>query len=626
MGGGRKNMLLEKINGPEDVKALTADELSVLADEVRRQLLSTVSVCGGHLASNLCVVELTIALHRVFNSPKDKIIFDVGHQSYVHKLLTGRRELFGTLRQTDGISGFPMIGESEHDAFGTGHSSTSISAAVGIAAANKLSGSDAYTVAVVGDGAFTGGMIYEALNNCSGHSRLIIVLNDNDMSISANVGGMSKYFSRVRTSAKYFNFKHGIKRFFGAVPLIGHSLIKGAGTVKKAVKGLVMSQNFFEHLGINYYGPLDGHDIKHLELVLREAMDDEKCSIIHICTTKGKGYPPAESSPDKFHGVSGFDIDSGEIKSGNSVTFSDAFGRLITDRAENNEKIVAVTASMEDGTGLTGFASRFPDRFFDVGIAEQHAVTFSCGLATAGMIPVFAVYSTFAQRAYDQILHDAAIQKLHVIFMLDRAGLVGNDGVTHHGLFDVSSLAAIPGIKVFAPADFDELERYFDEALAADCPVVIRYPKGGERRADEKTVENVHFCDYGVSPDSAFICYGRIAEECAAAAKKLCGNGISVRVIRLSSLVPLDYAAVDALTYGMKNVLFAEEGIRAGGIGERYGCHLAERGISVNYSVSAVDGFPKHGSNGELLASLGLDSASLFKKMLVMMLETNGNF
>ena len=400
-------MILENINSPRDVKKLSANELKILAEEIRREILETVSENGGHPAANLCVVELTIALHRVFDSPKDKIIFDVGHQSYVHKLLTGRRESFRSLRKFGGISGFPRRDESEHDPFGAGHSSTSISAAAGIAAANKLNKNDAFTVAVVGDGAFTGGMIYEALNNCADKENLIIVLNDNDMSISPNVGGMSKYFSKFRSSAKYFRFKNGTKRFFNHIPLIGNGLTKCASFVKNRFKKLVMSQNFFEQFGLNYYGPLNGNDIMHLERVFKEARDDKKCSVVHICTTKGKGYKFAEERPDLFHGVSGFDIESGKIKSGEK-SFSEHFGEIICKYAESNEKITAITAAMPDGTGLKEFGRRFPERFFDVGIAEEHALTFACGMATEGMIPVFAVYSTFSQRAFDQLIHDAA--------------------------------------------------------------------------------------------------------------------------------------------------------------------------------------------------------------------------
>lgn len=608
-------MILEKIDSPKDLKTLREDEIALLSDEIRQTLLKTVSVNGGHLAANLCVVELTIALHRVFDSPKDKIIFDVGHQSYVHKLLTGRREEFSSLRKFGGISGFPKRSESEHDAFGAGHSSTSISAAAGIAAANLLCGNDAYTVAVVGDGAFTGGMIYEALNNCSDKERLIIVLNDNDMSISPNVGGMSRYFSKVRTSAKYFRFKNGTKRFFSHIPLIGNGLIKGARTLKNSFKKVAMSQNLFEQFGLNYYGPVNGNDEKHLERVLLEAKDDKKCCVVHICTTKGKGYKPAEERPDLFHGVSGFNIESGKIKEGSSESFSERFGSIICDRAEKNGKIVAITAAMPDGTGLGEFAKRFPDRFFDVGIAEEHAMTFACGLATEGIIPVFAVYSTFVQRAFDQLIHDAALQNLHVIVMLDRAGLVANDGATHHGIFDSAFISEMPNVTFYSPNSFDSLEKCFDKALAANGPVVIRYPKGCEFAAEgfEKQ-DGFDFCDYGNEPENAIITYGRLTENAVNAAKICLDNGIAVKVISLNCLNPLPEDKLFGMLEGVNNIVFAEEGIKNGGVGQRL-CSLmteTDRISGKRFCIKAIDNaFPQHGSNSELLKQFGLSAEEL---------------
>jgi len=606
-------MILEKIDSPKDLKSLNDDELKVLSDEIRQELLNTVSKNGGHLAANLCVVELTIALHRVFDSPKDKIIFDVGHQSYVHKLLTGRRSEFQSLRKLGGISGFPKRSESEHDAFGAGHSSTSISAAAGIAAANQLCGNDAYTVAIVGDGAFTGGMIYEALNNCADKERLIIVLNDNDMSISPNVGGMSKYFSKVRSSAKYFRFKNGAKRFFEHIPLIGSGLTKGARTVKNSFKKVVMSQNFFEQFGLSYYGPLNGNDEKHLERVLLEAKDDKKCSVVHICTTKGKGYKYAEERPDLFHGISGFDIESGRIKESASESFSERFGKIICEQAEKNEKIVAITAAMPDGTGLGNFAKRFPDRFFDVGIAEEHALTFACGLATEGIIPIFAVYSTFAQRAFDQLIHDAALQSLHIIVTLDRAGLVANDGATHHGIFDTAFISQIPNITFYSPNSFDSLENCFKKAINASGPVVIRYPKSGECDVSGFNIaDGFDHKDFGTSPKSAIITYGRLTDNATHAAR-LCENmGEAVRVISLTRLNPLPLAQIFELLDGIDNTVFAEEGIKNGGIGQRLSSAMAENGINTRITLKAIDNiFPEHGSNNELLASLSLSAENL---------------
>ena len=612
-------MILEKINSPQDLKNIPESQLGALSGEIRQKLLETVSKNGGHLAANLCVVELTIALHRAFESPKDKIIFDVGHQAYVHKLLTGRYNEFDTLRQWGGISGFPKRSESEHDAFGAGHSSTSISAAAGIAAANKISGNDAYTVAVVGDGAFTGGMIYEALNNCADKERLIIVLNDNDMSISPNVGGMSKYFSKVRSSAKYFRLKNGTKECFRKIPKIGEGLTKVARKIKNNFKRIALSQNFFEQFGLNYYGPLDGNDMKHLEAVLREAKDDGKCSVIHICTTKGKGYAPAEKRPDLFHGVSGFDIESGELKGSGKESYSDRFGKIICERAENNKKIAAITAAMPDGTGLADFARRFPERFFDVGIAEEHAMTFSCGLATEGIIPVFAVYSTFMQRAYDQLIHDAALQNLHVIVMLDRAGLVANDGATHHGIFDAGYISQIPNVTFYAPNSFESLEECFDKALEAEGPVVIRYPKSGNMDFSDFTKHNgFDIYDTGDSPKNAVITYSRLTETAVNAAKLCKENGVDVRVISITKLSPVSDEIYTAVS-GMNKIIFAEEGIKNGGIAQRFGSVLGEKGLLKNcrYTIRAIDGlFPQHGSNNQILESLDLTAQSIAEQII----------
>ncbi len=613
-------MILEKINSPKDIKLLNEAELNTLSAEIRNELITTVSKNGGHLAANLCVVELTLAIHRVFDSPKDKIIFDVGHQSYVHKLLTGRREDFSGLRKINGISGFPKRSESEHDAFGAGHSSTSISAAAGIAAANLLLGNDAYTIAVVGDGAFTGGMIYEALNNCADKKRLIIILNDNDMSISPNVGGMSKYFSKVRSSAKYFRIKNGTKRFFEHIPLIGGGLVKVSRSLKNSVKRVAMSQNFFEQFGLNYYGPVNGNDTIHLERLLTEAKDDGKCSVVHVCTTKGKGYAPAEERPDIFHGVSGFDIATGKIKSSDKESFSERFGKIICERAEENENIVAITAAMPDGTGLADFATRFPNRFFDVGIAEEHAMTFACGLATEGIIPVFAVYSTFMQRAFDQLLHDAALQNLHIIIMLDRAGLVANDGATHHGIFDSAFVAEIPNVTFYAPNDFETLEDCFDKALKANGPVVIRYPKGIESDTNGFIkCDGFEYKDYGSDPKHAVITYGRLTDNAQSAAEDCLAAGVPVRVISMLRLSPLPQNEIMEILDGINNIVFAEEGIKNGGVGQRLCSAMTESGVIANKKIviKAIDNiFPQHGSNGELLKQLGLSADDIAKAVI----------
>ncbi len=609
------HMILDRINSPEDLKKIPENQLSELAAEIRQMLLDTVSKNGGHLASNLCAVELTIALHRVFDSPKDKIVFDVGHQSYVHKILTGRKDSFSSLRQYGGISGFPKICESEHDAFGVGHSSTSISAAAGIAAANAISGDDAYTIAVVGDGAFTGGMIYEALNNCSDKERLIIILNDNDMSISPNVGGMSRYFSKFRSSVKYFRLKNGVKRFFAKTPLIGNGLTKCARSIKNSFKKIALSQNFFEQFGLTYYGPLNGNDEKHLERVLLEAKDDKKCCVIHICTKKGKGYKYAEERPDLFHGVSGFNIETGELKSGGKESYSERFGKIMCDRAEKNDKIVAITAAMPDGTGLSEFAKKFPNRFFDVGIAEEHAMTFACGLATKGIIPVFAVYSTFMQRAYDQFLHDAALQNLHVIVALDRAGLVANDGATHHGIFDSAYISNIPNVTFYAPNSFEALEECFDKALEANGPVVIRYPKATDSHCDNGIkCDGFEYVNIGNNCKNTIISYSRLSQNSLKAAE-IIGN---TKVVTLTRLSPLPLDSLMEVLKDTDNILFAEEGIKIGGIAQQLNSLLCENRFLNNkkFAIKAIDGiFPQHGSNDKLLEELGLSPEAIAKAL-----------
>ena len=605
-------MLLETISSPADVKAIPEEKLPILIDDIRQELLRTVSQTGGHLASNLGVVELTVALHRVFDCPEDSLIFDVGHQSYVHKLLTGRRESFSTLRSFGGLSGFPSMEESPCDAFGCGHASTSISAAVGIARANRLNGSDAWVVAVIGDGAFTGGMAYEALNNCSSCSNLIIVLNDNNMSIAKNVGAMDNYLSRYRNSAKYFRLKNGVKQFFLKIPLIGGGLVKISRMIKKGVKHLLVRENFFEHLGLTYYGPLDGNDESLLETVLKEAKADGKCSVVHVCTTKGKGYPPAEDRPDLYHGVGKFRPETGlEPVPDARPTFSEVFGETLCDLAEDNPNICAITAAMPDGTGLLPFQERFPDRFFDVGIAEEHAVTFACGLATKGLRPVFAVYSTFAQRCYDQILHDCAVQKLPVVFALDRAGFVGPDGVTHHGIFDVSFLNAVPGLSIYSPVSYDELRGCLKEALSSDGPAVVRYPKGCEteyRRDAFRVCGGPRVLDFGRRPKAAILTYGAVTEKALLAAGQLYSEGISVRVVKLVRIRPLNPEKIRVLTRDIPVLYFLEEGMREGGIAEHLFSSLAEGGLAEGqiFRIRAVeDRFLPHGSNEDLFRLCG---------------------
>ncbi len=470
--------ILARINGPEDLKALPASDMEPLAAEIRKCLVERVSENGGHLASNLGVVELTLAIHRVFSSPKDHIIFDVGHQCYVHKLLTGRKDLFPTIRQSGGLSGFPKRSESEHDAFGTGHSSTSLSAALGFAEADRLDHSDAYTVCVLGDGAYTGGMIHEALNNCKKDLRLIIILNENEMSISKNIGRFATSLSHLRSSRGYIKTKNAIGRFFRRIPLIGRKIFNRLLHIKKGLKSAVYGSNIFEDLGLFYLGPADGNREDSVEKLLQEAKDCSQSCIIHLKTQKGKGYTPAEETPDRFHGMA-----PAASPCSNEPTFSEAMSRHLCEMAADDKRICAITAAMASGTGLELFRKEYPKRFFDVGIAEEHAVTFAAGLSASGKRPAVAIYSTFLQRAYDNIIHDVALQGLPAVFFVDRAGLNLSDGPTHAGVFDVAFLSEIPGLRIYTPITVAALRQAMDEAFACGEPCAVRYPNGRENRA-----------------------------------------------------------------------------------------------------------------------------------------------
>ena len=608
-------MILENVNSPEDVKALSPEQLRVLSAEIREFLIKVTSERGGHLASNLGVVELTLALHRVFDCPHDRIIFDVSHQSYVHKIITGRKDgIAAALRTYGGISGFQKRSESDCDAFGSGHASTSVSAAVGFAAADKLSGSDSCTVAVIGDGALTGGMAYEALNNCAKYDNLIIVLNDNGMSISRNVGGNSRHLARIRTSKRYFRFKSFTEKLFGAVPGIGKYLVKGARRLKNCVKRVFVRENFFEQLGLHYFGPIDGKDIAKIEDVLREAKNDGVCSVVHICTRKGEGYPPAEREPDLYHGVSGFDIETGNIING-ARSCSDVFGEELCRLAELDDRICAVTAAMKDGTGLVGFASRFPERFFDVGIAEEHAMTFSAGLAAGGKKPVLALYSTFAQRAYDQLIHDVALQSLPVVLAIDRAGIVGADGPTHHGMFDVSFMNAVPGLTVFSPYTESELRVCLKAALDMNAPCAVRYPRGAV--PEGKSVSNGDYAvtDYGSGefPNAAVVTYGSETSECEKACVTARANGMNIRLIRLIKIKPLP--DISGLIRSAPLVVVAEEGMKSGGIGEEIAALCAADRTRRRVEILAADGFLPQGTIAELRAAAGIDADSILRKI-----------
>lgn len=584
----KETNLLSSIRSPEDVRKLPADQLPVLAQQIRETLIETVSQTGGHLASNLGVVELTIALHRVFHSPRDKIVWDVSHQSYVHKLLTGRYDRFGTLRAEGGISGFTRPDESEHDMFYCGHSSTSVSSALGIAEANKIKGNKNYAVAVLGDGAFTGGMVYEALNNAGrSGTRLIVILNNNEMSISRNVGAMARYLARILSRPSYSKLKSRTERFLNRVPLVGRPLSNALSFTKSHIKNFIYSSTMFEQFGFRYMGPLDGHDIDALCDALEGAKELNRPVLLHIRTVKGKGYDYAEKEPTLYHGISKFDIDSGEpIMSGDN--YSKHFGQFLTEMAEKDKRICAVTAAMSVGTGLAPFQEKFPDRFFDVGIAEEHAVTFCAGLARAGMLPVFAVYSSFLQRAYDQLVHDGALQGLKMVIAIDRAGFVGDDGETHQGILDVPFLNTIPNVTVYAPDSYAELRGAFVRAFYHDEGLVaIRYPRGAQDEQPEDYVYSETDSDiYG--DGDARICavtYGRIFSRCCAAVKTL--GDTKVKIIKLNKIKPIPQEALDAAA-GCGRVFFFEEGERSGGVGEAFALRLAEKGYKGDYVLTAV--------------------------------------
>lgn len=612
--------LLESIDSPSDLKALPAEEMQALASEIRDFLIYRVKENGGHLASNLGVVEMTLAIHRVFSSPQDHIIFDVGHQSYVHKLLTGRRDRFDTLRRSGGLSGFPKRTESAHDAFGTGHSATSLSASLGFAEADRLRGSDAYTVCVVGDGAYTGGMIHEALNNCRKDLRLIIVLNENEMSISKNIGRFAQNLSRLRTSKGYFKTKSVTASVLRRIPLIGKGLFSLLLRIKMALKAALYGSNYFENLGLYYLGPVDGNDEAAVEKLLNEAKKTGQSCLVHLKTKKGKGYAPAEATPDKFHGMAPAcrDVPAED-------NFSHEMGRILCAMAEEDPAVCAITAAMADGTGLNRFRSEHPERFFDVGIAEEHAVTFAAGLAANGMRPVVALYSTFLQRAYDNVLHDVALQDLPVVLCVDRAGINSSDGATHHGTFDVAFLSGIPNVEIYTPITVEALSRAMHEALHSPHPTVIRYPNGREDEAvlrafygENGTVGDALRADWSESetsaPDGIVITHGRIVREALAAKALLAEKGFCLGVVLLEKIKP--YGAVAAAVAHLLpktecRVVFLEEEIRAGGMGMLLSDELAGYDVMKNKKTRILaleDGFAMDTVNASALALAGLDA------------------
>ena len=616
--------LLNKIDSPKDIKNLNYDALKELAQEIRDYMIEVISKNGGHLAPNLGVVELTLALHKVFNCPKDKIIWDVGHQSYIHKIITGRREAFKTLRQYNGLSGFPKIQESEYDAFGTGHSSTSISAALGMAIARDLKGENNEVIAVIGDGSMTGGMAYEALNNTGDlQKKLIIILNDNEMSIAKNVGAMSDYLYQLRTAKTYTRIKKDLEGWLKHKNY-GENIINIVRRVKGSVKYLLVPGSVFEHLGFKYYGPVDGHDLEHLVEVLEVAKATPGPVIIHVITKKGKGYEPAEKSPNKFHGTGPFDIVTGKkiTKLGAPVTYTEVFGKTLVDIAKDNKKIVAITAAMPDGTGLNYFADAYPDRFFDVGIAEQHAVTAAAGMAAAGLHPVVAVYSTFMQRAFDSVLHDICMQNLPVVLGLDRAGLVGDDGYTHHGVFDYSYLRLMPQMTIMAPKDENELRHMLATAVNFNGPIALRYPRGSGLGVE--ITEPLHTLPIGkaeeikTGSDVCLWAVGSMVDEAVKAAEALAEQGISAGVVNMRFVKPLDTELLVKKALQCKNIVTLEEGTVEGGAGSAVLEELNDNGLVGKVKVLNLgipDKYIPHGDKKLLLRDIALDHDSIVKRI-----------
>lgn len=610
---------LNKIHSPSDLKKLDSSEYPELAQEIRDVLIDTVSKNGGHLASNLGAVELTIAIHLMFDSPNDRIVWDVGHQAYTHKLLTGRYDVFDTIRQKDGISGFCHPNESEHDTFYSGHSGTSVSSAFGIAEANKIKKNNNYTVAVIGDGSFTGGLVYEALNN-AGRSKtnLIVILNDNEMSISRNVGSVARYLTKIRSKKRYVRMKAKLERFLDRIPLIGHSMASGLFNFKTAVKNLIYESTIFEKMGFRYMGPIDGHDIGMMCEALETAKSLGAPVLLHVNTVKGKGYNYAEKDPSHFHGISDFDINTGEPHTSGD-TFCNEFGKLMCKMAHEDKRITLITAAMSLGTGLTEFSDKYSDRFFDVGIAEEHAVTFASGLAKGGMLPVFAVYSTFLQRCYDEIIHDGALQNQKLVLAIDRAGFVGDDGETHNGLYDVAFLQSIPKVTVYSPATYDEMKIDFGNAFYRDSDVVaVRYPRGGEPEIPEDYTPSFGTYDlYGHAfADTVIVTYGRLFFEAAKAVKALLHHNIKAKVLKLNRIKPIDPEALEEVM-GAKHIFFYEEGVRSGGIGEKFAAELLQRGYKGSYDITAIeDCFVKQAKVPELIKQYGFDSESMVNKIV----------
>ena len=604
--------MLETINSPNDVKKLSYDEKKELAEEIRKYILEIVSENGGHLASNLGVVELTIALHSVFDVPKDKIVWDVGHQTYVHKILTGRRKDLKTLRQLNGIAGFPKTKESETDCFNTGHSSTSISAALGMARARDLKGEDNSVIAVIGDGALTGGMALEALNDAGfSKCKMTVILNDNEMSISPNIGGLNMFLSKLRTKKLYTKSNISMKKIIWKIPIVGKTFVKIVQRVKRSLKQLIIPKMFFEDIGFTYLGPVDGHNQVELENILKLSKQVDTPVLIHVLTKKGKGYKIAEQNPDKFHATGPFNIEDGKSKKQKSKDYSKTFGEKLVSLAEKNSKIVAITASMKDGTGLAEFQNKFPNRFFDIGIAEQHAITLAAGMASQGLIPVVPIYSSFYQRAYDQVIHDVAIQNLPVVMCVDRAGIVGQDGETHQGLLDMAFFRLVPNLNILAPKDFKELEDMLEFGVNLNKPVVLRYPRGGEDKEIKfEKHEKIELGkaeilkEFDINEDKekiTIIAIGKMVAKAVKLAKQYEENGYNVQVINARFIKPFDNDTIIKSLKISKQVITLEDGTIINGLGTIVKEIIAENNIGIDIKTFAYpDQFIKHGTVDEL--------------------------
>ncbi len=613
--------MLERINGPQDIMALNQEELADLAQEIREFLIEKISTTGGHLASNLGVVELTIAIFRTFHLPEDKIIWDVGHQAYTHKILSGRREEFDELRQFGGISGFPKTKESPCDAFNTGHSSTSISAGLGMALARDLREESHFVVSIIGDGALTGGMAYEALNNAARIDRnFIIILNDNNMSISENVGGISKYLTSLRTGEGYNDLKKNVTSVLEKIPVAGPKLIDKISRTKQGIKQLLIPGMLFEDMGITYLGPVDGHDTKRLCKVLKEAKRLNHAVLVHVLTKKGKGYRPAEKQPDRFHGVDPFDIRTGKPKKEKIFpSYTEVFSKQLCYLAGKDKRIVAVTAAMPEGTGLKRFQKLYPERFFDVGIAEQHGVTSAAGMAAGGLRPVVAVYSSFLQRGYDQILHDVCIQNLPVVFAVDRAGLVGSDGETHQGIFDLSYLTSVPNMSVLAPKNLWELRREMEFALSYNGPIAIRYPRGEAYRGLKEFDAPVEYGKGEIlyeGKELALLAVGSMVSTAEHIRDKLMAEGIEATLANGRFIKPVDFELVDDLAKNHSHLVTLEENVLQGGFGLQVLAYVHEHYPQVKVlTIALPDAYVEHGNVSLLRETLEIDSDSIIRKM-----------